>query len=689
MLRIDDCPRREVGWTLPQFKGRERLSESILDAITAVLKEDKRVVAEDGDVLANKVLELVSNRDEALISSLFQVKELREHFFKSVGDFTIFDFDSFSKLLSSKEWLPSSFTSFRNKIGMVSQGRFIGEQNDVVLEWPYKDCVLEGGMREEEASREEVFYNEIIAPDEVNRLLEPKAFRSLKRFTAEGEQTLNGFNFNSEGTPTDNFLIRGNNLLALHSIKEAFTNKIKLIYIDPPYNTERDMLYNDKFKASTWLTLMKNRLDIAKRLLSEEGLIFVQIDSRMFAHLKVLMDEIFGSENLKSMITVKVKGGGGVGGDSFLLDAAEYILCYAKNPDIELEVPREEAEYFPQEESDYVNLIQIADDGEYLRTIEGGNVGEIKVFRHDKWSLERIPRELREKNYYIKNLENIMSTTNPQGGLMRRVLPTFPRGKEELFSIEYRPMRGKNKGKVTREYVLGGRLVIWLKNVARISNNELVKLQRPLNIWDVDSMYKGIHKEGGVSFPGGKKPEHLIKKILQLHAEPGDIVLDFFLGSGTTAAVAHKLGLQYIGIEQLSYGTNDSLTRLKNVLSGDMSGISRETNWAGGGNFVYLELAERNPELLQRIEKAKNTKELSSVWQELSESPYLAFKVDPELFNNSISAFEALPVSEARMVLHEVLDKNAIYLNLSELEDSKNGLSSEEITLTRQFYGIK
>lgn len=665
------------------------MSTSITEELTRVLIQDNRCLSSSGELLKNKVLELAAHEDSSLIKAIYGVESLRGHFFTDLDGLVIFNKERFQQFLVSKEWLPDSFTAFKNKIGMAVEGKFLSESADIVLDWAFKDCVLEGGMKKGEANRQEVFYNEVLAPDEVNRLLAPKAFKNPKRISASGEVALKSLNVDEFGIPSDNLIVRGNNLLAISSLKEVFANKVRFIYIDPPYNTEQDLLYNDRFRNSTWLTLMKNRLDVARALLSEEGLIFVQIDSRMFAHLKILMDEIFGSDNLKSIVTVKVKGGGGVGGDSFLLDAAEYILCYSKDSDIELEVPREEAEYFPQEESDYVNLIQIADDGEYMRTIEGGNVGEIKVFKHEKWSLERIPKEHRDNAFYVKNLESIMSTTNPQGGLMRRVLPSFPRGKEELFSIEYTPMRGKNKGKVTREYVLGGRLVIWLKNVARVSNNQLVKLQRPLNIWDVDSMYKGIHKEGGVSFPNGKKPEHLIKKIFELHAKPGDLVLDFFLGSGTTAAVAHKMGLRYIGVEQLNYGENDVTQRLKNVIAGDATGISKSVGWKGGGEFVYLELAERNPAFHTKISEATSIKELEALWREMSGSAFLAYKVDIAKFNANAKEFAELDLREAKAVLFEALDKNAIYVNLSEVADEAAALSESEISVNKQFYGIQ
>jgi adenine-specific DNA-methyltransferase len=282
-----------------------------------------------------------------------------------------------------------------------------------------------------------------------------------------------------------------------------------------------------------------------------------------------------------------------------------------------------------------------------------------------------------------------MRTTNPQGGLMKRILPDFPKGKDEVFSIEYTPVRGKNKGKVVREQILGRGLVLWLKTTANADVATITKLKRPTNAWVDENLYQGIANEGSVSLQRGKKPEKLIQRILSLHAKPGDLVLDFFLGSGTTAAVAHKLGMQYIGIEQLHYGENDSTQRLKGVIAGDTTGISKAVGWKGGGEFVYLELAERNPKILSAIEKATTVKQLVDVWAELVESPYLSYKIDTDSVMKNIEEFKKLELKNAKAFLIEAIDKNAIYVNFSELDDKTNGLSKDDIAVTKSFYGIE
>ena len=664
------------------------MSKDFGTTLETLLKSDERLVAKDGSLLKNKVQELAGHDDPALLELLFGNAETKEHFFVKLKSTSVFQKDKFLKFLTAKEWLPDSYTAFQNKIGLSVDGKLLTESADVVLDWAFKDCVLEGGMKEEEANRQEVFYNEILAPNQVNRLLEPKAFTNCLRYSKSGSTQLKNLKLKENGVPDENLFIRGNNLLALASLQEVYAKRIRFIYIDPPYNTDSDMLYNDRFRNSTWLTFMKNRLEVAKKLLTDDGLIAVQIDNRMFAHLKILMDEIFGASNLQAVINIKVKESGGVGNDEFLIDVMEYVYVYSKTDNIEFDVPREEELYKPEEEDNYVSVLDVRDKGEYVRTIEGGNVGAIKVYRHSKWSLKSIPRSERKLDFYLKNFDKIMRTTNPQGGLMKRILPDFPKGKDELFSIEYTPIRGKNKGQVVREQILGRGLVLWLKTTANADIATITKLKRPTNAWVDENLYQGIANEGSVSLQRGKKPERLIQRILSLHAKEGDIVLDFFSGSGTTAAVAHKMGLRYIGIEQLNYGENDATQRLKNVIDGDSTGISKSLDWKGGGEFVYLELAQRNPIVLKSIEKATTMKQLVDVWEELSASPYLAYKIDATKVNAEIDGFKKLSLKDAKTFLLEAIDKNAIYVNISELEDKTHGLTKDDIAITKIFYGI-
>ncbi len=215
---------------------------NLLNNLKNLLQKDERLVSE-GEFLKNKIIELALKLDKDLIKLLLADKQMKETFFTEVGKSTIFDKDKFIKFVSNKQFLPDSYTAFKNKIGLTEDNEFIKEKKEVVLSWPYKDCVLEGGMTKEDQKRNEIFWNEILAPDEISRLLDPKVFTNVKRIDKKGEHKLDGFRTDEDGDIKDNLIIKGNNLLALHSLKKRFTGKVKLIYIDPPYNTG-----NDEFK---------------------------------------------------------------------------------------------------------------------------------------------------------------------------------------------------------------------------------------------------------------------------------------------------------------------------------------------------------------------------------------------------------------------------------------------------------
>jgi len=192
-----------------------------------------------------------------------------------------------------------------------------------------------------------------------------------------------------------------------------------------------------------------------------------------------------------------------------------------------------------------------------------------------------------------------------------------------------------------------------------------------------------------VSLPAGKKPEFLLYRIIEMSTEPGDIVLDFFLGSGTTAAVVHKMGRQYIGIEQLDYGENSAIVRLKNVINGDRSGISKLANWHGGGDFIYMELMKLNEHFIEKIQDAKDKETLLSIWEEMKLNGFLSYRVDPKLFDENIEEFKGLSIDEQKRLLLETLDKNYLYVNYSEIDDEEYGVSEEDKKLNKKFYGGK
>ncbi|EPI1887160.1 site-specific DNA-methyltransferase, partial [Neisseria gonorrhoeae] len=299
----------------------------------ALLSHEKIWANEEKTILAkNILLDLVEKTDPSIIGLLLNNDELKRHFFVEVNGVLVFKLQDFRFFLD-KHSINNSYTKYANRIGLTDGNRFLKDNSDIVLDFPFKDCVLNGGQSTEEGEeiyfkrnnsqpasqpasqlytkltrkRQEIFFNQTLAFDEIDRLFDAKAFSKFSRHTADGKQPVDEIKRRSDGTPAENLIIKGNNLIAMHSLAKQFKGKVKLIYIDPPYNTETDSFaYNDKFSHSTWLTFMKNRLEIAKELLKDDGLIFVQCDDKEQAYLKVLLDETFTRENFINCIAVKM-----------------------------------------------------------------------------------------------------------------------------------------------------------------------------------------------------------------------------------------------------------------------------------------------------------------------------------------------------------------------------------------------
>lgn len=395
-----------------------------------------------------------------------------------------------------------------------------------------------------------------------------------------------------ENFDAKNILIHGDNLLALKALTKEYTNKIKCIYIDPPYNTGSAFEhYDDNLEHSIWLNMMNERLRLLHNLLNDTGTFWCQIDYNEFAYLKVLLDEIFGRSNFITCITVKSKAGGGVGQESYLFDLNEYILVYRKTSKVAPNnVPYKEEPLGKNVTDFYNNYITSFGIEEELSKITGGTVGDIKVIRFNDFKVNKMNASERNDDNYYMHFDKIFRTTNPQGGLMKRVMPQIPN--EGLIGIEYIPSKGRDAGKLTRYYFYKGSLIVWLKDTAfkNDQTNKISKLVRNDNLW-VENLHQGIAQEGTIKFKQSKKPEKLIQRILEIATKPGDLVLDSFLGSGTTAAVAHKMGRKWIGIEMGEHAYTHCKVRLDKVIDGEQGGISKSVNWQGGGGYKFYELA--------------------------------------------------------------------------------------------------
>lgn len=305
----------------------------LYETLEQQLKKEPNFVTDNGELKKWVVLNKAQNFDEELIELLLQNETLKEKFFVKVKDVLVFKQNLFIEFLEQKNYLNDSYTKFKNKVGLTIDGKYLKQRNEVALVWPFKDCILEGGQSREEDKREEIFFNEILAQDEITQLLEPKVLTNAKRINKDGEKPLDQFNRNENGTITDNLIIKGNNLLALHSLKKEFAGKVKLIYIDPPYNTGGDaniFTYNNTFNHSTWLTFMKNRLTIAKDFLRNDGFIAIAIDHNELGYLITLTDEIYGQENRLGIISV-VNNPMGRNQAKFFSTINDFMIVYAKN----------------------------------------------------------------------------------------------------------------------------------------------------------------------------------------------------------------------------------------------------------------------------------------------------------------------------------------------------------------------
>jgi len=300
-----------------------------------LLKTDRRFVDDEGELVLAAVQDRAWKIDRDLVKLLLSDKEIKAKFFDEIEGHWIFDLNAFIDYISQKTFLDNSYTRFRNRIGLTIGDKYMRERGDVALVWPYKDTVLEGGQTREEEKRKEIFFNEVLAQDEISRLLDPKVLTNFTRYTPKGREKVTDFKRGENGVIRENLIIRGNNLLALHSLKTQFREQVKLIYIDPPYNTPGDAStfgYNNTFNHSTWLTFMKNRLEIANDLLSEDGVIAVAIDDYEYAHLKLICDELFGRENYVGTIVVQSNPRGRTTNTHFAT-CHEYALFYAKDID--------------------------------------------------------------------------------------------------------------------------------------------------------------------------------------------------------------------------------------------------------------------------------------------------------------------------------------------------------------------
>lgn len=501
-----------------------------------------------------------------------------------------------------------------------------------------------------------------------------------KRYTVNGEESVGNvrnvrnvrnkdFCFlrrDKDGTIKENLIIKGNNLLALHSLKKQFQNKVKLIYIDPPYNTGNDSFgYNDSFNHSTWLTFMKNRLEVAKDLLRDDGSIWINIDDNESHYLKVLCDDVFGRENFVANIIWHKKNV--VQNDAkYFNQNHDHILVFAKN--------KEKWKPFLLERTEEMNARYENPDND----------------PRGLWtSVALQAKSGSESNIYEVEFENGVKWSPAQG--------TYPRLKKESLLLAYEEGRlwfGKQGNNVPR-------LKKYLNEVQQgVVPNTIFSNE---DAGSTQAAKEELKKILGKNIFDTPKPEKLLLRILNIGSKKDDLVLDFFAGSGTTLAVAHKTGRQYIGIEQMDYIHDLPEARLKKVIgqkvkkSGqliedlefDQSGISKAVNWKGGGDFVYCELMQYNESFMDKIQKADTTQKLINIWKEIKEKGFMKYQVDLEKFEAGIEEFKKFPLDKQKHTLIDTLNKNQLYVNLSEMNDKDFKVSADDKKINKEFYGGK
>jgi len=482
---------------------------------TRLLNEIRKVLIEfptywdNGNLIEGKLIDDLRNYEKYLIEALLANDLIKETYTLKVGNNTIFKLDEFISMTRFRQYWGSDYTKYSNEIGLTSEGKYLNYNEDVVLDFPYKDSFLVGGMTKEDIGKKEVFYHKVLAKEEIDTLLSPKVLTNMKKYDEDGEYNITEFK------DTDNLILKGNNLIALELLKERYSGKVKTIYIDPPYffyekKAEDTFLYNSNFKQSTWLTFMKNRLEIAKEILSDDGAIFVQVSDDGIAELHILMKEVFGHDNFINKITVRTKSPSGFASvNAGVFETAEYILAFAKNKKSWTYNPQYTASLY---DSNYKWIIRNKDDHFSRWKIEDINI--IVANNHGFDTVRSARDKLGEEifnnlvgQYALDNNENVFRYTAIGNDAGRKV-------------IEGREISKKNRDKiyiVEREnqytvYIHNGQEIAFYSKKVRVIDGVLTPSMQLTNIWS-DTPYEGIASEGGVTLKDGKKPEKLINGL--------------------------------------------------------------------------------------------------------------------------------------------------------------------------------
>ncbi len=637
--------------------------------VIEVLKKDDRFVSQEWDLLRNTIREQAEKLDENLIGLLLDDEKTREVFFIKIKDVIVFDSGKFIRFVNNKEFLPDSYTSFKNKIGLTNaRWEFLSDSNEVVLSFPYKDGVLAWGQDKEDSKRDEVFYNEILGSDDIDRLLDEKVFTNAKRIDKDGEHNIEKFTRDENGTIKDNLIIKWNNLLALHSLESNFAGKVKLIYIDPPYNTASDsntFAYNNTFNHSTWLTFMKNRLEVAKQFLREDGFIAITIDHSELFYVWLLWDEIFGRDNRVGIVTIVHKPEWR-NQEKFFGTSNEFMLVYAKNKKFA------DFERVILDKSIAENFCEEDDNGKF----------RLKNFiRLTDWKYSL--RENKEHFYYpIYVSPDLTQFSLSKESSYFEVFPITEKGVERTWKTTPATfMKLANEKSIVVEKQDHG-IVLYEK----LRENQVIKthwIKKEYHAYHFGTkLLEEILGSKEFSFP---KSLYAVIDTLKLMTSWDDIILDFFWGSWTTAHAVIELNKEdngnrrFIMVEQMNYINTVTYPRVKKVIQKNNS----------NENFIYIELKRDNQNYIAKIQKSERSEELMRIYEEIKESGFVNYTIDIKSIDTNIDEFGKLSIEDQKKFLIELLDKNMLYVNMSEIDDTKNGVSDEEKKINRDFYNVK
>lgn len=517
----------KIRWTKHQKDGY--MKTKIMEELEKVLKQfGSRFYTDKHELKKAEVIDAVDHYDEELISAMLDNPVVKKHYSRQIGDYTIIETNKLIDTFEMDTYWMDSQTKYSKKIGLTTNGRFIDESTDVVLDFPYKDTVLKAGMTKEDVAKDDLkpdepFYNETIAAEEIDVMLDKKILKNVKRYTNDGIEE------NVKFSDEDNLILKGNNLLALHSLKYKYNNKVKSIIIDPPYyfNSKKDsdaFQYNSNFKLSTWLTFMLNRIEIAYQLLSPDGFLSIIIGKDGLAELKLLVDSVFNIKKypkrfIANIAWRKSDNQSNIGDFANVLD---YILVYRKD------------------ETSSINRLPLNSTAkkEYRYEDENG-----------KFRRGILLHKTRGRHYYDVKTKSGKILHGP-----------WMKKEEELWELDKQNRIYWTSGGDEQPYTK----IYLSESKGKIPNDEW-GIEFGTNQRGANELEQLFNKRV-FDFP---KPEKLLNNLIMITSNMNDLVLDFFMGSAATQAVAMKMNRRFIGIEQMDYINTVSVPRLQKVIESE------------------------------------------------------------------------------------------------------------------------